>query len=193
MTDFNNHSHTKQTIRKILSRKREQLSHTEREQYSFHITETLLSLDIIAKANRVHCYMSFGSEVSTSLLMEVLFSQKKQVYVPVVHDDILLHAQVNSGTQWDKDFFGIPTPIAPTISTHAMMLHDNDCIIIPMLGFDSQCMRLGYGKGYYDKFLPETKGIKIGLAFSCQYYDYIPADSHDIPMNCIITETQIFS
>lgn len=75
-----------------------------------------------------------------------------------------------------------------------MMLEENDCIIIPMLGFDSRCMmRLGYGKGYYDKFLSVTKGKRIGLAFSCQQFDKIPSDMHDIPMDIIITETGVFS
>lgn len=186
------YNHDKGEIRKILSEKRNQLSYSEREQYSSHITNKLLSLDVIAQANCVHCYKSFGTEVSTSALIEELLSRKKTIYVPVVNGDILLHAEINNQMQWEKDRFGIPTPIAPPMTAHEMMLKENDCIIIPMLGFDSQYMRLGYGKGYYDKFLSATKGKKIGLAFSCQYYNTIPSDVHDIAMDIIITEMDLF-
>ncbi len=187
------HSHDKGEIRKLLSEKRNQLSYFEREQYSLHITSTILSLDYIAKASRVHCYKSFGTEVTTSVLIKELLSCKKTIYVPVVNGDILLHAEINDQTQWKKDRFGIPTPVAPSLPVHQMMLQENDCIIIPMLGFDSRCMRLGYGKGYYDKFLSATEGKKIGLAFSCQQYDIIPSDVHDIAMDIIITENSVFS
>lgn len=186
------HNYDKGEIRKLLSEKRNQLSYSERERYSSHITNTLLSLDDIANAKCVHCYKSFGAEVTTSDFINELLSRKKIIYVPVVNDDILLHAEINYQTQWKKDRFGIPTPIAPSLTVHEMRLEENDCIIIPMLGYDSQCMRLGYGKGFYDKFLSATKGKKIGLAFSCQYYEIIPSDVHDIAMDIIITETGVF-
>jgi 5-formyltetrahydrofolate cyclo-ligase len=68
-----------------------------------------------------------------------------------------------------------------------------DAVIVPMLGFDSSLQRIGYGGGYYDKFLAtQTKARKIGVCFEIGKVQYVPAESHDIPLNSVITESQIY-
>lgn len=183
---------SKDELRRILLRKRNVLTQQEIESHSLHITEAILSLEYVAMATIVHCYMSFSSEVMTSHLVHSLLSMEKKVYVPVVDGAVLRHALIDSTTAWEHDRYGIPTPIAETISTDELIFDKNDCIIIPMVGFDSNRTRLGYGKGYYDRFLAGKHGVNIGLAFSCQQYDAIPADTHDVPMHVIMTETHIF-
>jgi len=183
---------SKDELRRVLLRKRNILTQQEIESHSLHITEEVLSLEYVAMATIVHCYMSFSSEVMTSHLLQSLLSMGKKVYVPVVDGAVLRHALVESTTQWKNDKFGIPTPCADTISTEELLFNERDCIIIPMVGFDANRTRLGYGKGYYDRFLAGKCGVNIGLAFSCQQCDAIPADMHDIPMHVIVTETHMF-
>ena len=69
-----------------------------------------------------------------------------------------------------------------------------DVIICPVVAFDNQCMRLGYGGGYYDRYLPRLtpSTLKIGVAFSCQKVDKISPDPHDVPLDIIITENHTY-
>lgn len=66
-----------------------------------------------------------------------------------------------------------------------------DCLIIPGLGFDCSGFRLGRGKGYYDRYLFQMPGLKIGLTYDSLILDSLPADEHDIPMDYVITESGI--
>ncbi len=61
-----------------------------------------------------------------------------------------------------------------------------------MVGFDERLNRIGYGKGFYDKYLSDYKGLKIGLAFSTQKYHHLPTDQYDIKMDIIVTENKVY-
>ena len=65
-----------------------------------------------------------------------------------------------------------------------------DCVLIPTVGVSKSGIRLGYGKGYYDKFLSSTSTVKISLTYSKQIVKSIPSDSHDIRMNWVVTEDE---
>jgi len=85
--------------------------------------------------------------------------------------------------------FGVPEPIGNEILATGESV---DTIILPMLGFDRTGGRMGYGAGYYDRFLAKNLNVrKIGIAFACQEYDNLPVDENDIPMDYIITEEGI--
>jgi 5-formyltetrahydrofolate cyclo-ligase len=80
----------------------------------------------------------------------------------------------------------VPEPIGSEIPAQA---DDIDIILLPMLGFDRQGGRIGYGAGYYDRFLAQRRYLKkIGIAFACQEMDRVPTDENDIRMDCIVTE-----
>ena len=67
-----------------------------------------------------------------------------------------------------------------------------DVILVPVLAFDSRCNRLGFGGGWYDRFLEyQTESLKIGLAFECQREAAVPTEKHDIGMDVIVTERRI--
>ncbi len=65
-----------------------------------------------------------------------------------------------------------------------------DCILIPTVGVSKLGIRIGYGKGYYDRFLSSTDAVKISLTYSKQIVKIIPSDSHDIKMNLVVTEDE---
>lgn len=179
----------KRKLRKEFLARRNSLSEEEINSLSLMIKENLLQSDSIREAQKVHCYMSFSSEVRTLEIISSLLALGKQVYVPIIAGDTLLHAEIDTTTQYATDRYGIPTPFGTqTYSSDQLQFSTQDCIIIPMVCFDMRGARLGYGKGYYDKFLPETKGKKIGLAFECQGYELLPSENFDISMDIIVTE-----
>jgi 5-formyltetrahydrofolate cyclo-ligase len=67
-----------------------------------------------------------------------------------------------------------------------------DAVIVPMLGFDDHLQRIGYGGGYYDKFLSVHKALKIGVCFEQGRVHEIPAEDHDVPLDMIITEDEVY-
>ena len=85
--------------------------------------------------------------------------------------------------------FGVPEPIGNEIPAKPQ---DVEVIILPMLGFDRAGGRIGYGAGYYDRFLEKNPDLtKIGVAFGCQEMETLPVDENDIKMDLIVTEDGI--
>ncbi len=182
----------KRKLRKEFLVRRNSLLEEEISTLSLMIKENLLQSDSIKVAQKVHCYMSFSSEVRTFEIISSLLAIGKQVYVPIISGDTLLHTEIDTTTQYAPDRYGIPTPLSTqTYSSDQLRFSEKDCIIIPMVSYDKYGSRLGYGKGYYDKFLPLAQGKKIGLAFECQQYEQLPSENFDIRMDAIITEKRM--
>jgi len=115
--------------------------------------------------------------------------EKKQIAVPKVVDK-----QIEPGLIIDFDSlvesedFGVPEP------TDLMQVaHKNiDLVVVPGAVFDKQGHRIGYGFGYYDKFLAKVpKALKVGLCFDFQLVDKIPNESHDVPVDFVITDREV--
>jgi 5-formyltetrahydrofolate cyclo-ligase len=187
----------KTTQRTDLKTRRNQLSEAEQHKYSENITEHLFQRQVWQTARTVHCYCSFGSEVATAQIIASALREGKQVIVPVTppHSYTLLHTIVSSETLFKPDYNGIPTPTDDIVHlvNPASHLTSEDCILVPLLGFDEQCHRVGYGKGYYDRFLTEILASipsiqTIGLAFEIQRVELVITEAHDVPLCEIITE-----
>ena len=155
--------------------------------------KTIEYLDSIS-AKFVHTYLSFRSEVSTAGIIEDLFERGVKVAVPIVrgepNEEYMVHSLLKDLDHFRPGKFGVPEPE----NVEEVSISDLDAVIIPIVAFDGFGMRLGYGKGYYDRFLSPlpTEVRRIGLAFSSQEMDIIPMLSHDQLMNIIITEQSNF-
>jgi len=137
-------------------------------------------------------YCSKAPEVDTSTIIPALLSQGKRVVVPIIEKETtsLRLSYVNDPCHLVESTFRVPEPIGNEEPVQAM---DVDVVLVPMLAFDRAGNRLGYGAGYYDRFLSANPGIrKIGLAFSCQEISSVPAEANDIRMDCIVTENGAF-
>ncbi|MDZ7693227.1 MAG: 5-formyltetrahydrofolate cyclo-ligase [Balneolaceae bacterium] len=66
-----------------------------------------------------------------------------------------------------------------------------DLVIVPMVGADLQCNRLGHGKGYYDRFLANVKGMKVGLCYEACIVESLPTESFDVPLDAVVSESRI--
>jgi 5-formyltetrahydrofolate cyclo-ligase len=165
-----------------------------RDAYSHLIRKKIIEyLDSIS-AKFVHTYIGFGSEVATHGIIKDLLQRNIKVAVPVMrgekNSERMIHSLLENLDHLESGKFNVPEPT----NIKEVSLDTLDAVIIPIVAFDGFGMRLGYGKGFYDRFLSvlDIKINRIGLAFSIQEMDKIPILSHDQLMNSLITENSHF-
>ncbi len=174
----------KKLIREALLQKRE--LHTATEEDSNRITQKLLSLPEIKVSKYILLYYPHKNEVNTLPVIQKLLKEGKSVLLPKVQGKDIIPIKINNLFQLKKGYAGIKEPEGEAVSPEKI-----DVVIVPGVAFDRKGHRLGYGKGYYDRFLLKTKAKKIGLAYDFQIVQEIPAEEHDVPLDLIITPTQI--
>ncbi len=176
---------TRTELRLNALRERDMLTVEVRDAYSKLIEERALNYISELPSGSIHCYLSFRSEVQTQSLIEKLFGGEREVITPYVKDGLMHHSILRELT-FTIGEYGIPEPANKEPADLATM----QAVVVPLVAFDGYGHRLGYGKGYYDKFLstisPNVK--KIGLAFSIQEIEKIPNQAHDIRLDYIVTE-----
>ena len=179
----------KNRIRQVMRERREAMTPRERLGKSRRICGLVRGL--IRDGETVMVYSSKDLEVNTRPLIGNLLASGNPVIVPIiVKEDVSLRlSYLEDPSVLVLSTFGVPEPIGSEIPAKA---GDVDTIILPMLGYDTSGGRLGYGAGYYDRFLARNPRIRrIGIAFACQEAEKIPCDENDIHMNLIITEEGI--
>ncbi|WOF16116.1 5-formyltetrahydrofolate cyclo-ligase [Methanoplanus sp. FWC-SCC4] len=179
----------KNQTRDIMRQRREALTPEERKNKSETICRHVFNA--IKPGETVMCFSSKEIEVNTTPLMEMLLSNDYPVVVPIiVKEDVSLRlSYIKSLDVLVPSTFGVPEPIGNEIPVPEGAV---DIILLPMLGFDRNGGRLGYGAGYYDRFLEKNPEIKkIGIAFACQEAEKIPLEDNDVLMDIIITEDGI--
>ncbi len=173
--------------KKILSRLKT-MSDNEYSLLSGKIFENLVSLQEYRNCWNLMTYVSFDREPDTIRIMNDALGKAKTVCVPLVEwkKNSMLPVQIFSID--DIDFSGkIPQPLNQSVIDAGEI----DLVIVPGIAFDTSCNRLGRGKGFYDRFLPDCNAIKIGLAFEFQILEEIPLSPNDIPVDFVVTETRI--
>jgi 5-formyltetrahydrofolate cyclo-ligase len=176
----------KNSIRQVLREKKDAMLPEDRLNRSRRICRHLM--DLIGDGEVVLVYTSKEKEVNTVPLITSLFEKGNPVVVPIiVKEDVSLRlSYLRDFSALVPSTFGVPEPIGSEIPAAP---EDVDTIILPMLGFDRTGGRIGYGAGYYDRFLEKNPGLrKIGIAFACQEVDKLPLDENDVRMDCIVTE-----
>lgn len=158
----------KDSIRRELLSKRLTLSPKETTDYSEKIVNTLTKSINLDSLNRIHIYSPIKkyNEVDTLKFIEFLANNHPGIDVVTAPNKALLSTEVPKGGSYDL-------------------------VIVPVLGFDRHGFRLGYGGGYYDKFLAGNKYSKaVGLAYSFCELSVLPNEPHDIKLDGIITENE---
>ncbi len=181
-------------LRKLLKLKRDKIKKAHRKKFSKIIIKKFLKYfeQILKNKKNIMLYISFKSEVETKSLIKFLLKKKLKVYVPVIIDEKVHPVRLKVNDKFKKGKFNILEPAKKIKLTNFNLL---DIIIIPGICFDKKGNRIGFGKGYFDRFLSklDKKIIKIGFAFSKQIVKKIPAKKHDIKMDYIITEREIIN
>lgn len=182
---------TKSELRKKVLNIRNSMSREDVIYKSSLITNKLTSMDEYKESNTVFVYMSFGNEVVTSGLIKEMLSEGKRVVIPYtdVKNTVLIPSELKSP---DDDLvlspFGYYEPAYEKI--RPVEPEEFDLIVVPGVVFDRNMNRIGFGKGYYDRILcRKRKNAKaVAFAYGFQVFEKIPAESHDIKMDKIITE-----
>ena len=184
----------KQTLKQQILEKRTSLSKEEIGEKSNKIKNNLFSLKEFNEAENIMLYASFNTEADTQkIIKELLAKKEKTIVVPyVIKRDFRLHlSELKNINELEPKTFGILEPKEMYIREfNPDML---DLVIVPGIVFDKKGHRIGYGYGYYDRFLKAIRKetVKIGLAFDFQLIESIPEEEHDVPMNIVVTDKEI--
>lgn len=178
----------KSELRKVMKRKRSGLSAERILMYSGCIAENLIQRQEYADASVLLAYVSFSSEVNTHFLIEKAWKDGKRVAVPKCMDDSKLEFQyIRSFDDLAPGKFGIPEPVTGESVEYN---EDDKCLLLlPGVAYTNKGDRLGYGGGYYDRYLKKHDSIPNAmLAYSLQQTETLPVDEMDVPADMIITE-----
>jgi len=150
---------------------------------SQQIHKKLRKNKIFRVAQKIGAYYPIGSEVLTQDIMQEVLSAGKELCLPKVVADEIEFRKITDFSCLEKGCFDIMEP-----NDDCPVDNNLDLILVPTVGISQDGIRLGYGQGFFDKFLSQYKIETISLVFEKQVIKKIPPSDHDIPMNWILTE-----
>jgi len=175
----------KAALRKHLLEKRDATSAELRDISSERIHQNLKRITSFTNSQNIACYFPIGSEIDTHNIMLDMLEQDKNLLLPRIVNNNLEFCIVPNLEKLEKGSFEIMEPKDSCKKAERI-----DCILVPTIAVSKSGVRLGYGKGYYDRFLSSTDAVKISLTYSKQIVKSIPSDSHDIKIDWIVTEDE---
>ena len=173
-------------IRSLMKLKRLSLEKKDVLSLSESVKNNLFSLDFFAEKSTFFIYNSINNEVDTSSIISTLLSLNKTIAYPITIGDIMI-AGIPKNNEFTVGKFSVKEPITYT------ELNKIDVCLVPLVACDKNKNRIGYGKGYYDKFLSKTPCVKIGLCYDFQVLDKIQPKPFDVPLDYIVTPTKIYN
>lgn len=197
---------TKTELRKEILQKRDALTLEESSEKSHQIAGKVIAQKEFIEADKVLLFASYRSEVDTSEIFEAALEANKDIYYPKVIGKEMEFFKVESEVDLIEGYRGIREPEANPQKRFCPSMTDKICIIMPGAVFDEEGNRIGYGGGYYDKFLQQLESFyakevektekhicKMAVVFECQIVEVgcIISEPHDIKPDCIVTETRI--
>jgi 5-formyltetrahydrofolate cyclo-ligase len=181
----------KRDVRRAVLAARDRLSAEERGAEAVAVTDRLLALPELAGAQTVMAFSSFGSELPTAQLIEALDAAGVKVVLPVIVDgEIEAHA-FRPGDPTTVTHFGA---LEPVVRDEAVSPTAIDVVVVPAVAFDRSGRRVGYGGGFYDRFLPRTRveTARIGIGSSVQLVDdELPAGDFDLRVDVVVVPDEV--
>jgi 5-formyltetrahydrofolate cyclo-ligase len=149
---------------------------------SIDLQKKVMSLEEYQKSKSVFCYISFGKEIGTNLILEDCIKTGKLLSVPLITGKRkMIACRLDDINSLKKNKYGIMEPVIINEMPHDMI----DLAIIPALGFNKEGFRIGHGGGFYDIYLKDFKGMSVGMTLSEFMADFIPED-HDIAVKKLV-------
>ena len=178
----------KAEIRKNIKNKRKSLSAEEVARKSNIICRKIICSDIYKKAKTIYCYNSIRNEVDLSFLINQALEDKKKVALPKVTDKKgeMIFVELNNMNRLKPGEFGILEPVGSQCAAKP------DFIIVPGVAFSANGDRIGQAGGFYDRFLRKNPTFSVGVAYDFQMLEELPTESHDIKIDRIITEKEVY-
>jgi len=182
----------KRELRDAILKQRDALSADEIAARSAAAGERLLSLPEVGAARLVMFFVSFGSEIDTVPMISRSLAAGKQIAAPRVERSshrLMPYELRDLQSDLESGAYGIlePKPDRPPAR-----LDEIEVVIVPAVAWDEEGFRVGYGAGYYDRFLPEVpQAVRIGLGFELQVRSEVPRGPNDLPVDILVTEAAV--
>ncbi|SDS54282.1 5-formyltetrahydrofolate cyclo-ligase [Winogradskyella sediminis] len=172
---------------------RQELSHSQIDDYSLAIANQLLTVDIWDKSF-YHVFLTIEEqkEINTDYILNILAGKDKSIIISKSHfeDYSMSHYLLTDNTKLKKSKYNVPEPVDGI----AIQPSQLEVVFIPLLAYDKTGNRIGYGKGFYDRFLiqckPET--VKIGLSFFAAENAIFKASKDDVRLDYCVTPSEVF-
>lgn len=180
----------KKEVRAGIIKKLNGITAEDREIKSKQIIEKLIFSNECKNANIIATTMPMEHEIDTKLLIQACWNLHKEVVVPKCNHKTreMQFYKITSFSQLEKGYFGILEP--KEFICEKIHKDEIDLIVVPGVAFTAKGNRLGYGGGYYDRYLEHYNGNLVALAYDIQIVDELPFEAHDQNMPIIITETR---
>lgn len=181
----------KKSLRAFYRNKRHEMPAHVKKVQDLKIFENLKRCEDYKKSKTVLAYVSSQIEVDTFAIISYSWKSNKQVLVPkcVPDTNLMDFYEIKSFDDLEKGAFGI---LEPKINCKKITsFDDSSCCLVPALTYDKKGYRLGFGKGFYDRFLVDYNGRKIGLCYSSCISDKLPVDEFDKRVDCLVTDIDI--
>jgi len=167
------------------------MSAAERVEAAEAIALHVLAVPLVARAQRIACYLSMPSEPGTGPLLAALHERGVEVVVPITRPDHSLAWVLHEpGSVVTRTSLGIPEPDGPHLGAEA--LAGCSAVIVPALAVDHAGHRLGRGAGYYDRALADVAAPTCALVFAHELLPEVPHEPHDVPVRMAVTPAGLF-
>ena len=183
----------KSAFRAECRRARAGISSEIRALLSEQICERLLACEEYKTATLILAYHPIGSEADTLPIIKRALADKKRLALPICRydSDDMDFFFINDLDSLDTGRFSIPSPSPLSEKYDPLCDSSTAIILLPALAFDKSGKRIGYGRGFYDKYLTLFGGKRIGLQFSSLVFDSIPSEAHDMAVDMIISDKEV--
>jgi len=185
------------TLRRQVLARRNRMTGREREEKSISISSRVMAIPEVNAARIILVYMHFRSEVQTTELINRITAAGKGLAIPLTRPEASQLTAVritDPETQVAPGYCGIPEPLPQLVKQAFCDPRTIDAVAVPGSVFDRSGGRLGYGGGFYDRFLATAApgALRIGLAFELQVMDRVPVEPHDQFMDFVVTEEKLY-
>ena len=179
----------KKIIRQEIYKRRRQMDESYWKEATRSIAERVLEHPLFINASDIYCYVDYHRETGTRSIIEQAWSCGKRVWVPLVMGDKMEFFQIRSYDELSPGMKGILEPKG----TGEKASGESGLMVMPGVAFDKEKHRIGYGGGYYDKYLAGHPKLRtMAVAFDCQIFEEVEHDPYDIQPEVLITETSIY-
>lgn len=175
----------KRELRRLIGEKKRALTGREIELRSRALAEKLFATSLYQDARSIYAYLSFNQEVLTRPVIERAWADGKRVAVPKVIGREMAFIWLDSFDHLTESGYGIPEPIedSPIADDPGAL------VLMPGLAFDPEGHRVGYGGGFYDRFLAREPGHpRAALCFDFQMFPHLDVEAHDVPAGLVISD-----
>ena len=173
----------KKALRSTIRQQKRAMSEEEIQRRSEKLAELFFTSELYRNAATIYGYLPYNQEVRTTPMLEQALRDGKRIAVPKVYGEEMKFIYMEDLSQVEKGYAEIPEPIADD----PIADDETALVLMPGMAFDPQGHRIGYGGGFYDKFLAsEPNHPTLALCYEFQMLPSLETEEHDIPVDCVL-------